>query len=150
MKKMETYSYTATFEPAEADGVFTVTFQDVPGAITEGAGMAEARANAADALGVILLTYLELDRPLPARKAKANGRDCIEIAPEPLQAAKIAVIETFRAADITRTELARRMGRDEKEARRVLDPATRTKIDTINQALAAMGKTLVIGLEAAA
>jgi len=149
---MKTYSYIATFDPAEGSGVFTVTFPDVPEAITEGEGMAEARANAADALGVVLLTYLELDRPLPKHMTniKANARDCFEIAPEPLQVAKIAVIETFRDAGITRTELARRMGKDEKEARRVLDPAAKSKIDSINLALSAMGRILVVGLEEAA
>lgn len=149
---MRTYAYIAVFEPAEAENVFTVTFPDVPEAITEGAGMAEARASAADALGCALLTYLELDRPLPGRASniRANGRDCFEIAPEPLQVAKIAVIETFRDAGITRTELARRMGKDEKEARRVLDPAAKSKIDSVNLALAAMGKTLIVGLGEAA
>lgn len=142
--KMKTYAYAAVFEPTEKEGGFVVTFPDIPEAITEGDTMAEAREMAADALGVALLTYLELGKPLP--EPAATGAT---ITPAPDVAAKIAVIETFRAAGISRSELARRMGKDEKEARRVLDPDTSTKLPMIELALAAMGKRLVVGLEAA-
>ncbi|MGO8083781.1 hypothetical protein [Rhizobium leguminosarum] len=62
---------------------------------------------------------------------------------------KIAVIETFREAGISRSELAHHMGKDEKEARRVLDPDVSTKLPLLVSALAAMGKRLVIGIEPA-
>ncbi|KKX24348.1 type II toxin-antitoxin system HicB family antitoxin [Rhizobium sp. LC145] len=141
---MKTYSYAAVFEPTEREGGFTVTFPDVPEAITEGEGMADARAMAEDALGVALLTYLEMGRALPEPIAEGYM-----IAPAPEIAMKIAVIETFRASGLSRTELARRIGKDEKEARRLLDPDTATKLPLMNSALAAMGQRLVIGLEAA-
>jgi antitoxin HicB len=140
---MKTYTYAAIFEPTERAGGYVVSFPDVPEAITEGDSMADARLQAEDALGVTLLTYLELGRPLPEPKAEG-----IMIAPEPETVAKIAVIETFRAAHISRTELARRMGKDEKEARRVLDPDTATKLPMLKLALSAMGQRMVIGLEA--
>lgn len=74
---MKTYAYAATFEPTEKGGGFTVTSADVPEAITEGS-MADARAMAADALGLALLTYLETGRPLPAPAAAGTM-----ITPEP-------------------------------------------------------------------
>lgn len=43
------YNYTAVFEPAE-EGGFVVTFPALPGLITEGDTLEEARAMAADAL----------------------------------------------------------------------------------------------------
>lgn len=145
---MKTFAYACRFEPTERPGGFVATFDDVPEAITEGEDMADAREMAADALGVALLTYLEMKRPLP--EAKASGE---MISPDPEVAAKIAVIETFIESGLktglTRTELARRLGRDEKEVRRILDPDTPTKLPTLAAALAAMGKRLVIGLEAA-
>jgi antitoxin HicB len=141
---MKTYAYAAVFEPTEREGGFVVTFPDIPEAITEGDDMADARAQAADALGVALLTYLEMGRALPEPAATGHM-----VAPEPEVAAKIAVIETFRTAGISRSELARRIGKDEKEARRLLDPDTATKLPMLKAALAAMGQRLVIGLEAA-
>ncbi len=141
---MKTYAYAATFEPTEKEGGFTVAFADVPEAITEGNDMADARAMAADALGRALLTYLETGRPLPAPAAAGTM-----ITPEPEIAMKIAVIETFREAGISRSELSGRMGKDEKEARRVLDPDVSTKLPLLVSALAAMGKRLVIGVDEA-
>ena len=66
---MRTYAYAAVFEPTEREGGFVVTFPDVPEAITEGDDMADAREQAADALGVALLTYLEMGRSLSALRA---------------------------------------------------------------------------------
>lgn len=43
------YDYTALFEPAE-EGGFVITFPALPGCITEGDTLEEARAMAADAL----------------------------------------------------------------------------------------------------
>lgn len=141
---MRTYAYAAVFEPTTRDGGFVVSFPDVPEAITEGEDMADAIEQASDALGVALLTYLEMGRELP--EAKTEGT---LIYPDAEVATKIAVIETFRACGISRTELARRIGKDEKEARRLLDPNTTTKLPMLTAALAAMGQRLVIGLEAA-
>jgi len=141
----KTYAFPATFEPTEREGGFVVTFVDVPEAITEGNDMAEARDMAADALGISLLTYLEQGRPLPI----PTGGNGIMITPDPEIAAKIALIETFQHAGISRSELARRIGKNEKEARRLLDPDHPSKLPALKDALAALGQRLMIGIEAA-
>lgn len=141
---MKTYSYPATFEPGENPSVVVVSFQDVPEAITEGDGEAEARLQAAEALGLALLVYLRMERPLPK-----PGKGKIMISPPPDVAAKIAVIETFRNSGLTRVEIARRIGRDEKVVRRILDPMHTTDLSTLSAALNAMNARLVIGVEAA-
>jgi antitoxin HicB len=51
---------------------------------------------------------------------------------------------------IRNTELARRLGADEKEVRRLLDPHHRSKLPRLEAALAALGKRLVIGIESRA
>jgi len=45
-------------------------------------------------------------------------------------------------------QLARRLGIDEKEVRRLLDPHYGSKLPRIAQAVEALGRRLVIGLEA--
>ena len=52
-------------------------------------------------------------------------------------------------AGITKVQLAKRLGVDEKEVRRLLDPHYGSKLPRIAQAIAALGRRLVIGLEAA-
>lgn len=145
---MRSYSYRALFEPGERRGNIVVTFPDVPEVVTQGRGEADARVMAEEALGLVLLTYLERGMPLP--KPRARGRKLVEIAVAPDVAAKLAVLESFFAAGITKSELARRLGKDEKEVRRILDPRHPTKLPALTAALRALGKRLVVGVMEAA
>jgi antitoxin HicB len=69
---------------------------------------------------------------------------------EPEIAAKIAVLEAFADAGISKAELARRIGKDEREVRRILDPMHATKLGALRAALSALGRRLVVGVEKAA
>jgi antitoxin HicB len=145
---MRTYSYAAEFEPGDRRGVIVVSFPDVPEAITQGDDLVDARAQAEEALGLALLSYPARSLPLP--KAKAKGKRLAMIAVAPDVAAKLAVLEAFADAKISKSELARRMDKDEKEIRRILDPKHPTKLPAMVDALRALGKRLVIGIEEAA
>jgi antitoxin HicB len=140
---MRSYVYRAQFERGSRRGL-VVSFPDVPEAITQGRDIADARAMAEEALGLVLLAYLERGRALP--KSRARGRNLVEIAVAPEVAAKLAVLESFVAAGITKSELARRIGKDEKEVRRILDPKHATKLPALTAALRALGKRLVVGV----
>src|SRR5215207_4255602 len=115
---IRTFSYRASLEPGKGTGVLVVTFPDVPEAITEGRGEADALREAEDALGVALLSYVLRGLALP----KPRARSGIAIAVGPEVAGKLAVLEAFAMAGISKTELARRLGVSENEARRILDP----------------------------
>ena len=62
---MKTYAYRALFEPGDRRGNIVISFPDVPEAVTQGRDQAEARAMAEEALGLVLLAYLERGKPLP-------------------------------------------------------------------------------------
>ena len=141
---MKAYAYRAEFEPGDRRGNIVVSFPDVPEAITQGRGQDDARAMAEEALGLVLLSYLQSGKPLP--KARAKGRGLVEVAVAPDVAAKLAVMESFTAAGISKSELARRLGKDEKEVRRILDPKHPTKLPALTAALRALGKRLVVGV----
>jgi antitoxin HicB len=144
---MRRFVYHAEFEPGESQGT-VVTFPDVPEAITQGDDMADARAMAEEALGLALLSYMARGLTLP--KAKAKGRALVAVAVAPDVAAKLAVLEAFAEADISKAELARRLGKDEKEVRRILDPRHPTKLPALTEALRVLGKRLVVAVEKAA
>ncbi len=144
---MRIFVYRALFEPGERRGI-VVSFPDVPEAITQGNDEADARAMAEEALGLALLTYPERGLPLP--KARASGKGLVPVAVAPEVAAKLAVLEAFAQAGITKSELARRIKKDEKEVRRILDPKHPTKLAPLTQALRELGRRLVIGVEDAA
>jgi antitoxin HicB len=141
---MKTYAYRALFEPGDRRGNIVISFPDVPEAVTQGRDQAEARAMAEEALGLVLLAYLERGKPLP--KPRAKGRNLVDVAVAPDVAAKLAVLESFAAAGISKSELARRIGKDEKEVRRILDPKHPTKLPALTAALRALGKRLVVGI----
>jgi antitoxin HicB len=69
--------------------------------------------------------------------------------PVPAQmAVKAALYIAVKESGIRNTELAKRLGADEKEIRRLLDPHHRSKLPRLEAALEVMGKKLVIGIEA--
>jgi antitoxin HicB len=103
---------------------------------------------AEEALGLALLSYPARGLPLP--KPKARSRDLVPIAVAPDVAAKLAVLEAFAEAGISKTALARRLGKDEKEVRRILDPKHATKLPALTETLRALGKRLIVAVEVAA
>jgi antitoxin HicB len=143
---MQTLTYFAKLESDEDCSVI-VTFPDVPEALTAGDDREEALANAADALGVALLAILDTGRELPAPTNR--GADLIPVTPSAQDAAKIAVVSAWRESGLSKVALAKRLGVDEKVARKILDPREATKLPTLEAALRALGKRLVISVEAA-
>lgn len=142
-------SYIAKFE-RDGDG-FIVTFPDVPEAITGGATMEEAVANAAEALELALLTYAADGTTIPAAERQlARGGSHRRIAVPAAVAAKIAFIVAFRESGMTRVALAAKLGKAETEVRRMLDPYHQTKLPAIEAGLRALGKRLVVSVEEAA
>jgi antitoxin HicB len=62
-----TFTYTAVFDPVPAGG-YVVTFPALPGLVTEGETLEEARAMAADALRCYLKGHIEDDLPIPVEE----------------------------------------------------------------------------------
>ena len=144
---MKAFIYRAQFEPGDRRDI-VVSFPDVPEAITQGRDMADARAMAEEALGLALLTYPQRGLALPT--ARARGRNLVAISVAPQVAVKLAVLEAFHASGLSKSELARRIGKDEKEVRRILDPRHDTKLPALTAALGALGHRLVVSVEKAA
>jgi antitoxin HicB len=86
-----------------------------------------------------------IDFPEPS---KAKRREHL-VAPPAETMAKAALFVAMRQAGISKLQLARRLGVDEKEVRRLLDPHYGSKLPRIAQAISVLGQRLVIGLEPA-
>jgi len=137
--------YTCRLEP-NGTGGFIVRFDDVPEVLTEGDTRQEALTNAEDALEVALLGRMKDgdDFPVPA----ATKGDAI-VAVSAQVAVKLAFYLAFKEAGMSRLALARKLGKDEAEIRRMLDPHHATKLPALEDALRALGKRLSVKLEAA-
>lgn len=131
----------------QGDGSLLVTFADFPEAITDGADRAEALDMAADCLEEAVAARIAdgEDIPLPSRRGK--GEYLVVLAP--LFAAKAALHMAMRDAGISKSALARRMGCDEKEIRRLLDPRHGSRIDRIDEALSHLSHRLHIRMAVA-
>jgi antitoxin HicB len=137
------FSYPVTLTPEDADGGFVVTFQDLPEAITQGETAADALAEAADALAEAIAGRIRRGDSIP-EPSPAKNRTTV---PVPAQiAAKAALYLALRENGVSRSELASRLGCDEKEIRRLLDPRHPSKLPRIQKALAALGKGLSVRL----
>ena len=134
------YAYPFDLEP-QPKGGFTVTFPDVPEAITEGETVEEAHARAEDALVTGLSFYTDDAKALPMPSA-ARGRPVAWVPP--LVAAKLALHDAMVVAGLSNVELGRRLGLDEKAVRRLRDPLHRSHIGQIEAALRLLGKRLEI------
>ena len=67
-----------------------------------------------------------------------------------MAAAKLAIYQAMRQKDVTQVELARRLGCDPKDIRRLLDLMHRSRLDRLEAALAALGKRLIVEVRDAA
>jgi predicted RNase H-like HicB family nuclease len=67
MKTVEEYQFTVLFEPAE-EGGYVVTCPALPGLVTEGDTLAEARAMAEDAIRAYLASLRKDGLPIPEDK----------------------------------------------------------------------------------
>jgi len=132
--------YPAKFECA-GDGI-TVTFPDIPEAITDGDSEREAMEYAVDAI----TEYIRHRRPIP-RASKARGKGMRTVVLPALEEAKIRLYEAMRAAGVRKADLACRMGWQKSQVDRLLDLRHRSRLDHIEAALAKPHKRLVVNVE---
>lgn len=143
---MERFEYAVTLTPAE-EGGFVVTCGDLPQLVTQGEDVADALSEASDAMDEVFAGYMARGKSFPVPSGIQAAQ--YMVSPPAATVAKAALYVAMKDACITNTELAGRLGVDEKEVRRLLDPHYASKLPRIAQAIAALGRRLVISLEPA-
>jgi antitoxin HicB len=140
----------------EDDGV-TVTFPDLPEAITGTPALAPGEAQAttaeyvaaalalaADCLEEVIAWRIASSEDIPTPSKAARGQRVVA-CPAPV-ANKAALYLAMRAAGLTRVALAERLGVHEKEVRRMLDPRHATRAERIDAGVRACGHEAVVTL----
>ena len=143
---MERFEYAILLKPAKGGG-FIVTCRDLPQLITQGEDAADALAEAVDAMDEVFAAYMLAGMEFPAPSKVRRGERIV--APPAETLAKAALYVAMKEAGISKVQLAKRLGVDEKEVRRLLDPHYGSKLPRIAQAIELLGRRLVIGLEPA-
>lgn len=136
----DTVRYAAVLDPQPGGG-YTVTFPDIPEAITEGDTLEQALFNAAEALTLALEARLADGQTIPAATAVTGGHWI-----EPSACVQAAILIERARASRPLSELARAMGTSWPAAQRLTKPGNPT-IKQLERAAAALGKRLVLSLE---
>ncbi len=142
---MSKFAFPARFTPDEVDGGYTVTFRDLPEAITQGETKEQCFTEATDCLEEALAARIDDHRGIPIPTDAESGELMIYVPI--VTALKAALYLAVREAGITKVQLAKTLNTDEKEVRRILDPHHGTKIPTIERALHALGKHAELHVE---
>ncbi len=130
---------------AAKEGGWVITCRDLPEAISQ-AEQNENRIEVAEGcLQAAIEARMRLDMEIPA--ASPTTKKEILIAPPLGTAAKAALYQSMREAHVNKSELARLLGVDEKEVRRMLDTRHATKIPRLEQAARVLGCRMVIDME---
>ncbi|HGK4675232.1 TPA: type II toxin-antitoxin system HicB family antitoxin [Kluyvera georgiana] len=132
--------YPVTLTPDS--GGYVVSFPHVPEALTQGDSREEALEQALDALVTSLEFYFEDNESIPVPGDDEVSVDYVELPAS--VAAKVLLLNAFVEARISQVDLAKRMGVKKQEVTRLFDLRHSTKIDTIQGALQALGKRLVL------
>jgi antitoxin HicB len=140
-------AYPAALIP-DAKGGFTVTFRDVPEAITEGDTREEALLRAEDALESALAMYIATGEPLPAASMPETNEEIVPLSA--LGMAKTALYDAMREQGVGRAELARRLRWHLPQVSRVLDLRHASRMEHVEAALAALGLRLIVDVARAA
>jgi len=136
--------YPARFKPDHENGGFVVTFRDIPEAITQGEHSADAMEMAEDVLISSIELYLENKRKVPMPSISKRGERMVALPA--IVAAKVLLLNEMLTQDIGPSELARRMGTIPQNVNRLIDVRHTSKLDSVEQALRALGKRLNLSL----
>lgn len=135
--------YAAKLTPGlPEEGGYTVTFRDVPEAITQGDTLEDALKYAAEALELALEHYLDERRTAPVPTAKRKGEYLVSL-PASLSL-KVALLNEMLLQGVRPIELAKRLNTSKQEINRLTTLSYTTKVDRIAEAFHALGKELII------
>jgi len=136
---MERFEYAVMLTPAD-EGGFVVTCRDLPQLVTQGEYVADALSEASDAMDEVFAAYMKgkLAFPTPSKARRGEYR----VAPPAETMAKAALYVAMKEAHRHERTLAKQLGVDEKEVRRLLDPHYASKLPRIAQAVAMLGNDL--------
>ena len=130
---------------ADDNGTLLVTVPDLPEAITFGDTRDDALARAADAIETALMAAISAPEDIP--EPKTEGRTFVEI--NALASAKVALYRAMRAERVGKAALAKRLGVALPQIDRLLDLRHHSRVDALERAFAALGRSMRIVVEAA-
>lgn len=132
----------------DTNGTILVDFPDVPEAHTFGEDVDDALMHAVDALETALSMYVDDRRDIPMPSPVKSKTKAVTVSA--LSEAKLALYTAMRTGRVSKTELARRLNCHLPQIDRLLDLRHASRLDQLEAAFRALGKTLSIQITEAA
>jgi antitoxin HicB len=136
--------YAVTLSPDD-NGTLLVTVPDLPEAATFGEDREDALARAADAIETALMGAMAAREDIAEPKARGKAHVTLNA----LASAKVALYRAMRAEGVGKAALAKRLGVALPQIDRLLDLKHQSRIDALERAFAALGRSMRIVVEAA-
>lgn len=144
-RDLKDFVYAAKLTRDRASGHYVVSFRDLPEALTSGEDIPDALEEAADCLVAAIASRINDGEDIPTPSA-ARARERPVAVPSRI-AGKAALYLAVRKAGLSHRAMAKRLGVDEKELRRLLDPGHNSKIDRLGAALERLGWRMRVSFE---
>ena len=139
------FAFPAKLTRDRQSGGFTVSFCDLPEALTAGDDRAEALEQAVDCLDEAIAGRIADDEEIPIPSVAKRGEALISLGAR--MAAKAVLHMALAESGMSQRKFARHIGADEKEVRRLLDPRHPSKIDRLAEVLEALDWRMTITFE---
>jgi antitoxin HicB len=136
-------NYPITLMP-DSNGTFLVGFPDFPEANSVGDNVDEAMLNAVDALVTALTIYFDERRSVPAPSLPLPGQ--LVVALPALETAKVLLWNEMHSRKVRKADLARMLDVHTPQIDRLFDLKHSSKIEFVEQAAKALGKSLEVSL----
>ncbi|NBF02517.1 type II toxin-antitoxin system HicB family antitoxin [Pseudomonas sp. Fl5BN2] len=140
------YNYAIRFEQDTAPGI-AVFCRDLPELNSYGNDREHAIAQAMDAVDTTLSLYVDQRRPIPQATPAQAGEHVLHLPT--ITVAKIALWNTLMERNMRKADLRRLLGVAQVQSDRLVDFLHTSKIEQLENALAALGKRLTVSVEAA-
>lgn len=135
--------YPVRLKPDE-EGRLVVHFPDLPEALTDGATLTEALAEAVDCLSEALAGRINRGEDIPPPSRLRRGQYLV--APDATTALKAALYGALRARKMSVGDLARLLDIDDRQAGRLIDPRAASRLVSLEAALSQLGYRVAIEL----
>ncbi|MDR1311068.1 MAG: type II toxin-antitoxin system HicB family antitoxin [Burkholderiaceae bacterium] len=136
--------YPAKFTFNKKSNWLSITFRDLPEAIAQGENEDDALSMAQDALITVLEYYFEKGSRVPVPSPPKHGERLVSVPAS--VSAKVLLLNEMLNQKIKRVELASKLGVTPPEVTRLTNLRYGTKIDRIEAALNALGKSLELSI----
>lgn len=119
---------------------FVITSRDLPELNSVGYSFEDALTQALDGIETAFMIYMEDRKAIPLPSAAEAGEHLIALPV--LVASKVQLYNEMLDQNVTKAELARRLGWIQKQADRLLSLKHSTKIESLENAFNALGKEI--------